>query len=916
VLRGRAEQLTGILTVLRRATRTGQGAIVLVSGEAGIGKTALLRACATEAGRLGFAVGVGKAEEVDQIAPGAPLLVALRSGAQPLLDSAAFGALADLYGQPLWLVDRIAALIEELATRSPVLIAIDDAQWADRLTRFALRLLPGRLAGSPVVWLLTTRDPRGERVDDLTASAESTDGVLLTRIGLTGLADADLETLAQDRLGGPATGRLRQRLHGVGGNPFLAGQLLDGVADARSEDEVPQPLVAGIRRQVRSLSPGAADLVRLTSVWGRPLPIEDAEKLLETPLDEIVAQSREAAERGLLLLEDERILFRHDLVRESVYVDLPAARRRALHLRFAEHLLSTGAGPLAAAGHARAGATVGDERAVTILAAAAAESTATMPEAAAELILEAFALLPEDHPGRLEIGEQCADLLSRAQRGFEAVALLDGLLARPHEPEAEAQLQVSAARALWLTGSVGDIGYRMDAALARPGISAPLRARLAATRALALTRTGEPRAAALAAEAALTEGLKIGDEPAQALALQALGQAAKNEGRHQLSLDHFRRFRTLAGPIQVWEEIRALQLLDRFDEAQQMLAAASRDAENNHETLLPSLMHAQLWQDFNLGRIDEAEAGARTIIRLSDELGHYVHRLGAWTVLSAIALTRGDTALARERLRPVEQDDRDDDDIRLLGLQLMQAWVSAAEGSLDESLSILRPLVSSARDSRRYWPWWPTWSRLFAGVGVAAGDAEFTRQAVELAEIGAERNPKVTSFEGVALHTRGFVTRDADLLADAVAVLERGPRPMLLAGALTDYGTVLLAGGERDRGVAELDRAWELYQRHDGISGMTTIAGRLRQAGVRRRNRATPERRPETGWSSLTEAEHTVAQLVGQGHTNRSAAEQLGVSVNTVGTHLRAVFTKLEVRSRVQLTNALHELQAEGPPSA
>ena len=157
VLRGRSDELGAVLGAMRRAARARAAAMIILTGEPGIGKTALLRAVVEQASRSGGElVGLGHAEEIDQIAPGAPLLLALRSGPRPLVDGSAFAGLASLYDQQLWLVDRISGMLEDAAGRAPVVIAIDDAHWADRLTRFALRVLPGRLAGSPVTWVLTS----------------------------------------------------------------------------------------------------------------------------------------------------------------------------------------------------------------------------------------------------------------------------------------------------------------------------------------------------------------------------------------------------------------------------------------------------------------------------------------------------------------------------------------------------------------------------------------------------------------------------------------------------------------------------------------------------------------------------------------------------------------------------------------
>jgi hypothetical protein len=84
---------------MRRAARTRAGAMIILTGEPGIGKTALLRAVVEQASRSGSMVGLGHAEEIDQIAPGAPLLLALRSGPRPLVDGSAFAGLASLYDQ-------------------------------------------------------------------------------------------------------------------------------------------------------------------------------------------------------------------------------------------------------------------------------------------------------------------------------------------------------------------------------------------------------------------------------------------------------------------------------------------------------------------------------------------------------------------------------------------------------------------------------------------------------------------------------------------------------------------------------------------------------------------------------------------------------------------------------------------------
>ena len=95
---------------------------------------------------------------------------------------------------------------------------------------------------------------------------------------------------------------------------------------------------------------------------------------------------------------------------------------------------------------------------------------------------------------------------------------------------------------------------------------------------------------------------------------------------------------------------------------------------------------------------------------------------------------------------------------------------------------------------------------------------------------------------------------------------------------------------------------------------MMTLQDRMRKAGFRRARWPSAEPRPESGWPALTQAETRVARLIGAGYTNKAASEALGISVNTTGTHLRSVFTKLGVRSRVQLSNVMHQEDPAEPP--
>jgi DNA-binding CsgD family transcriptional regulator len=196
---------------------------------------------------------------------------------------------------------------------------------------------------------------------------------------------------------------------------------------------------------------------------------------------------------------------------------------------------------------------------------------------------------------------------------------------------------------------------------------------------------------------------------------------------------------------------------------------------------------------------------------------------------------------------------------------------------------------------------------MLAQLGMRAGADGFTEEVVALAEIGAGRNPGVPSLAGTALQLRGAARRDLPLLRRAAGVLARSPRPLVRAGGYEDLGFELVARDRRREGAAVLDQSWNIYRESGATGPMRALQDRMRKAGFRRAQWQCAEPRPGSGWPSLTQAETRVARLIGSGYTNKAASEALGISVNTTGTHLRSVFAKLGVRSRVQLTNVMHQ---------
>ena len=617
-----------------------------------------------------------------------------------------------------------------------------------------------------------------------------------------------------------------------------------------------------------------------------------------------------AVTSGLLAETDASLVFKHDLIRETVYATIAGRTARELHRRIADYLLTTGQ-PVLAASHVKAAAIPGDLGSAEILVSAAELLSSTSPEDAGELAMTAFETLRPVHEQWFGIGQRSLAVLARAQRVSETLKVADQLLARADDADLIGRIETITARALWLGGRVVELDERCGRVLRLPGLTPSIAARLTSAQALARTRMLPGAEAAEGALTALAAARAVDDPEAITLALQASGEAAKNEGRHHASLRHFRDLRPLLGTSYLAEEIVSLQLLDRYEHAQILLDQARRGTESAIETGLPALAYAQVWQDFNLGRLDDADAGARGLIELGQQLGTNVHVLEAMMIHSAVLLSRGEYDAASRQIAEAAGLTVTDEHFRDPAVPLMKGWLAATEGDLDRATAILGPLLATAAESRTFWPWWPGWTAVFFEIGTAAGDENFAREAVELAELGAERNPGVTSFEGLALNLRGRAGNDLALIAHSAEVLASSPRPALQAVGASSYGNALLGCGDREAGLIQLDRAWDVYDGMGDRVGSDGIQAAMRRAGARRTKWDRATARPTTGWESLTDAERRVAQLIASGHTNKSAAAALGISVNTVGTHLRAVFAKLDVQSRVQLANTVHAVDIQ-----
>jgi len=192
---------------------------------------------------------------------------------------------------------------------------------------------------------------------------------------------------------------------------------------------------------------------------------------------------------------------------------------------------------------------------------------------------------------------------------------------------------------------------------------------------------------------------------------------------------------------------------------------------------------------------------------------------------------------------------------------------------------------------------------LSARVASAAGDAGLRTRVLQATEVLERERPPVPLFAGVAGYARGILERDAPALVAAADVLRSSSRSLLYAAAAEDAGGELARAQRNAEALDQLNAAFDTYVECEAIADARRVGRALRRLGVERRIVTHP--RAKTGWDSLTDSELTVVNLIAQGATNRSVAQQLHLSPHTVKTHLHNAFAKLGITSRAQLAQLM-----------
>jgi DNA-binding CsgD family transcriptional regulator len=924
-LRGRDEEL-GVITEQFDRARAGEGSTILVEGRAGFGKSRLLDEWGRIAGRVPMRAVSAAAEPGDGVVPMGLLMKALFESEDPLLPRTALPDLTALPEQRYWLLQELEALLEQSALRTPLLVCLDDLQWADRGTFAALRVLPRRLAMVPVVWAGAFRP--GQGYPELVRVVDELEGKGARRLVLGRLGDAAVEQIVKDFMQAEPSPQLLAIAERARGSPFLLTELLlglkeEGLVDLTSgraellEARVPARIRDTMRQRLDGMSAPARQVAHVASALGRRFSFEDLAAMLRATPSELLQPVEDLTRADILNEADGDLGFRHDIIREAVHDSVPDSARRALDRQAAEVLLAAGALPLEVAARLARSADNGDRVAVTTLHRAAQAIAPTDPATASELSRKALALTTEDDPERMTLVKETALLLHAAGvSGDEAKAFADEALGEFLPPEDEAAVRLSIAAMYTLPAEVRVEAARV--ALSLPDVSEPLRAHLLATQVLSLVAAGRPddaRAIAREAESAATAS---GDEGAL-ISLEfgrlALDEADGLYGPMFARADAIRQLGREAHEDAIvraaeWLLSNALAALGQLDDALALAGEGVASARRDRQGWMAPRW--EIWRGrflLELGRIADASAVLEGVfddesincpVTIPDAAGALA--------LARIAIHTGNESLSlrcTKMARAALEVDRSDARRQVTWLLAIQAM---ARGEPDAARHELGSLGDLARPSIL-----PMLARdvcddpQLVRLALAARDADMAHDAAEAAEERARLNPDVALIGAVAAHARGLLRDDLTDLARAVDLFAAGPRPLALASALEDLGRGLVIRQRKDA-VEALGRAFEIYADTGASWDARRVRHRLRELGVRRR--LTSVERPETGWAALTDSELAVVGLVVQGLTNRETADRLYVSPHTVSTHVRHVFTKLNINSRVELTRLAveHEL--------
>jgi len=931
---GRGEELAVVRAGVEALSR-GEGALIWVEGEPGIGKSSLVAEALAAGSAPEWDIGWGIAGKLTerlplrvmldclQVRPGSP--DPRRAHAADLLRSLRQGLFADGDASVTG-IELLVGLVDELSAAAPAVIVLDDLQWADDASLIVWHQLAASIGQLRLLLIGTCRPaPRRPEVQELRAAAIRHGGAVVT---LGPLTETDVTALVTAMLGSPPGDTLRQLTAQAAGNPLYVRELVDAMVRERAleigpaaevsaaGERLPASLAAVLTDRLGSVSAGAAQLLRTAALLGGRFAVTDLAVVLRRPASELAADVQEAVAAGIVTEHpnDPDLAFRHLLIQQALYESMPAALRTALHAEAARELAAAGADVLSVAQQLSAANKPGEAWARRWVVESGPALAIRAPQVGAEILRRELDATPAGDEARDGLMASLAWALLAAGSYQEAARQASRALTVMTDPVRRAETHWVLTRAQVSAGRSDDAIATMRQALASAELPAEWRARMLALLAmLQRAATGDLDATDATAIQALTAGEEAGDAFATAHALTDLWLTRSVRRDHVAALEYIDRALRVLGDDPGHADLRSfaqdgciftLQNLDRWPQAEVTLRrvreASQRSGNPDRATWVTAAV-LRYW----LGEWDDALAELGPDDADAPGLTHSFLR-ERWSALllhgvsALIAGRRDERTAADQQLRqglalPIQTlADRENQDF----LVAAHALALEQSGETHQAMARLAGMLPR-RDGEMtlVHQWLPDLVRL----ALAAGDRPMAQAAARAcqAEAAAETHPARATV--ASLRCRGLLESDPDALTEAVAHYRALGPATELPGALEDLAVVLARSGREEEASTAFTEAVSLYEGLQARWDIRRAEGRLRPLGVRRGGRGQRAQRAAFGWAALTPTEVKIAVMVARGESTSDIARSMSLSRRTVQTYISHILAKLGVRGRVDI---------------
>ena len=902
----------------------------MIEGPGGIGKTSLLASVRERATCSGmtvlhargtplereYALGVVR-QWLEPVVRGDPDRDGLLAGAARLAEHVVLEVPDGVDAAPAGVLHGLHWLTANLAERAPLLLAVDDAHWADEPSLRFLAYLARRVESLAVALVICTRADEGRAA---VGALTEIRGDPATEVARPQPLRADgVEALLRGLDAGPVEDAFVRACHdATGGNPFLLDELVRALRASgvpftaagatRIREVTPPNITRSVRTTLDRLGPSARALARATAVLGEDVELDLAAELAAVPMNEAASLAGDLARAGLL--EDAMPLrFRHPILAGAVQADLAVPERGAAHRRAAELLRARGAGPERVALQLMHSSPDGDQRVVAELRLAAERARARgAPATETALLRRALREPPAPRGARAALLLQLGRAEYALGRSGEAAAHLEEAHRCAVDP-------LSRGRALVELFQASPGGLESRRALA-PLVEQTLREVEHEDRELALRLRAIKTIVAIGspgdAEAALAEGRGLtGATPGEAVLLghlwfvrmRADGTAAEIAGiAERASRQADALVEEGATALVITGIVLGLRWADRLDAAQSVLdrAAAIAQRRGSNADFAIALTHRAAVHR-RAGRLREAEADARVALAaVGDSAWSWAGRPSVAPLLASL-VDQGRVEEAAQELEAAHAEEQVVDAPPMTPLLLERMRLRAAQGQHGRALADWEEAVRRAERRIGINPAWIEDLVVAADVQHALGDGAAAQALVDQALALAQRWGTPGSI-GQALHARARQVggeHAVDMLRHAVEQLQRSPARLELARALVTLGGTLRRRGHRVDSRQPLREGYELAWRCGAAALADTARAELRASGIRLRREAL------TGADALTASERRIADLAVAGASNAEIAQGLFLTVKTVEMHLTHAYRKLGISRRSQLVEVL-----------